>query len=399
VNEGEDKVHKMQGAGAIFKLEGQGLMESRKRNEDRKSDDLRVMIAGGGTGGHLFPGVAVGKEVLNRYPGSEILFVTAGREMEAKILAEAGFQRATIAVEGIKGRGWPEALKAIMKLPYGLGQAVNIIARFSPDLVLGVGGYSAGPVCLAARLMGVPVAVHEQNSFPGLTNRLLSRVAHMVFISFEESRDYFPARRVFLTGNPIRENFLEKDEGKGKETTAFTILVTGGSQGARAINKAFLGALEIMKHKGRNPEVIHQTGEKDIDWVKEEYHRRGLRGDIMPFIKDMRQAYLRADIFLGRAGAGTIFELAAMGKPSILIPYPYAANNHQETNARVLAGVGGAKVLLQEDLTPERLAGLLTGYMDDEGALRKMGERVRTAAKPEAAKAIVDHLEGMLSGS
>jgi UDP-N-acetylglucosamine--N-acetylmuramyl-(pentapeptide) pyrophosphoryl-undecaprenol N-acetylglucosamine transferase len=389
---------KVQGAGATFKFEGHGLMESGKRAEDRKSGGLRVIIAGGGTGGHLFPGVAVGKEVLNRYPGSEILFVTAGREMETNILADAGFQRATVAVEGIKGLGWPEALKAMLKLPYGLGQAVNIIGRFSPDLVVGVGGYSAGPVCLAARLMGVPVAVHEQNSFPGLTNRLLSRVAHMVFISFKESRDYFPARQVFLTGNPIREDFLEGDEGKGKENTAFTILVTGGSQGARAINKAFLGALEIMKYRGRDPEVIHQTGEKDFDWVREEYRKRGLRGDIMPFIKDMRQAYLRADIFLGRAGAGTIFELAAMGKPSILIPYPYAANNHQDTNARVLAGVGGAEVLLQENLTPERLAGLLTGYMDDEGALRKMGERVRTAAKPGAAKAIVDHLEGMLSG-
>ncbi len=373
-------------------------MESRKGTEDRKSNGLRVIIAGGGTGGHLFPGLAVAKELLNRYPGSEIFFVTAGREMETNILADAGFQRATVAVEGVKGRGWPEALKAMLKLPYGFGQAVNIIVRFSPDLVLGVGGYSAGPVCLAARLIGVPVAVHEQNSFPGLTNRLLSRVAHMVLISFKESRDYFPARRVFLTGNPIREDFLEGNEGKGKKSTSFTVLVTGGSQGARAINKAFVGALEIMRHKGRDPEVIHQTGEKDFDWVKEEYHKRGLRGDIMPFIKDMRQAYLRADIFLGRAGAGTIFELAAMGKPSILIPYPYAANNHQETNARVLAGVGGAEVLLQENLTPERLAGLLTGYMDDLGALRKMGERARTAAKPEAAKAIVDHLEGMLSG-
>ncbi len=373
-------------------------MKSRNRDEDRRSDGLRVIIAGGGTGGHLFPGVAVGREVLNRYPRSEILFVSAGREMESDILADAGFRRVTVSVEGIKGRGWRGALKAMLKLPYGLGQAINIIGRFSPDLVLGVGGYSAGPVCLAAKLMGVPIAVHEQNSYPGLTNRLLSRVSRVVFISFKESRDYLPARQVFLTGNPIREDFLEGDEGTGKETKGFTILVTGGSQGARAINMAFLGALQIMKNKGRDPEVIHHTGAKDFDWVREEYRKRGLRGDIMPFIKDMRQAYHRADIFVGRAGAGTIFELAAMGKPSILIPYPYAANNHQERNARVLAGVGGAKILLQEDLVPERLAELLAGYMDDEGALRKMGEKARTAAKPDAAKAIVDHLEGMLSG-
>ena len=372
-------------------------MGSKKRPEDRKKGGIRVIIAGGGTGGHLFPGVAVGKEIIDRYPGSEILFVTAGRKMESNILTDAGFKQATVSVEGIKGQGWGNTLKAILKLPYGLIQSINIIRSFSPDLVFGVGGYSAGPVCLAAWLMKIPGAIHEQNSFPGLTNRLLCRIVNMVFISFEESRAYLPSGSIFLTGNPIRKDFLEKETEERKNEKRFTILVTGGSQGATSINETFLEALEILNNRGKDPLVIHHTGEKDFNRVVEEYQKKGLRGDVMPFIKDMSLAYSRADMFVGRAGAGTIFELAALGKPSILIPYPYAANRHQEANARVLVRAGGAEMLLQDDLNPMGLADLLMRYMEDRAALRKMGERARVVAKPDAAKAIVDHLEGMMS--
>jgi UDP-N-acetylglucosamine--N-acetylmuramyl-(pentapeptide) pyrophosphoryl-undecaprenol N-acetylglucosamine transferase len=374
-------------------------MDSKERPEERKRDSLRVIIAGGGTGGHLFPGVAVGREILSRYTGSKIIFITAGKKMESGILAEAGFEQEAISVEGIKGQGLIKSIKSISRLPRGIVQSVNIIRRFSPEFVLGVGGYSAGPVCLAAWLMKIPGAIHEQNSYPGLTNRLLCRIMDMVFISFEESRAYFPKGRVFLTGNPIRKEFLAEDTVDEEDKKRFTILVTGGSQGATAINEAFLGALGILKDRGMDPLVIHHTGERHFDQILGEYQKRGFQGDVMPFIRDMHAAYRRADIFVGRAGAGTIFELAAMGKPSILIPYPYAANRHQEANARVLAEIGGAEMLLQNELTPARLADLLARYMVDKTALRRMGERARIKAKPGAAKEIVDRLEGMISWS
>lgn len=356
---------------------------------------MRVIIGGGGTGGHLFPGVAVGREILDRYPESEILFITAGKKIESNILTDAGFTQSSIMVEGIKGKGWKKAIKSILKLPYGLVQSIRILKKVSPHVVLGVGGYSAGPVCFASWIMRIPTAIHEQNSFPGLTNRLLCRIADRVFISFDESRIHFPAGRLVVTGNPVRGEFFEKQAQRNRNDS-FTVLVVGGSQGAMSINRAFLAALELLKDTGKDFRPIHQTGDKDFDWISGEYKRRGLRGDIMPFIEDMPGAYNQADIFVGRAGAGTIFELAALGKPSILIPYPYAANRHQEANARVLVEAGGAEMLLEDNLTGKRLADLLLRYMGDRVALKKMGEMALKAARPDATKSIVDHLEEMI---
>ncbi|MDB9822724.1 undecaprenyldiphospho-muramoylpentapeptide beta-N-acetylglucosaminyltransferase [Deltaproteobacteria bacterium] len=367
-----------------------------KRTKKEGMGGLRVIIAGGGTGGHLFPGIAVGREILKRDRSAEILFVTAGRKIESHILADAGFEQVTIRVQGMKGRGWRNAVKAMLILPCGLIQSLYTIKKFSPSLVLGVGGYSSGPVCLAAWLMRIPGAIHEQNSFPGLTNRLLCRIVDKVFISFEESREHFSSGALFLTGNPIRKEFVYAKEGHGKIEKRFTILVTGGSQGATAINSAFLGALEILRDRGKDLLVIHHTGERDFDRVVREYEKRGLRGDIMPFIQDMNEACVRADIFVGRAGAGTVFELAALGKPSVLIPYPHAANRHQESNARVLVKAGGAEMFLEDNLSPLGLADLLMRYMEDRDALKNMGERARTVARPDAARVIVDQLEDMV---
>jgi UDP-N-acetylglucosamine--N-acetylmuramyl-(pentapeptide) pyrophosphoryl-undecaprenol N-acetylglucosamine transferase len=358
-------------------------------------DGLRLIVAGGGTGGHIFPGLAVGKELLKRHPASELLFVTGGRKIEDDLLKNAGFNRVSIFVEGIKGRGFLNRIKAVIKLPLGLCQSLMIIKRFSPDLVMGVGGYSAGPVCLAARIMGVRTAIHEQNSFPGATNRLLSRFVDRIFISFPESKKLFPENKVSLSGNPIREGFLVKDGGQEERSKGFSILVTGGSQGASAINMTVIETIAQMKEKGMTPRIVHQTGQRDYETMLEAYREKGIEADVKAFIQDMPAAYKHADIVIGRAGAGTVFELAALGKPSILIPYPYAADDHQTANARMLGNCGGARVIAQNDLTPDKLAEIITGFINNRTSLDEMGRKAKEVAKPDAAKVIVDELEKM----
>lgn len=361
--------------------------------------EFHCVIAGGGTGGHLFPGIAIARELERRFEKTEILFVAGRQRMESEILSRYGYRATSIDVEGLKGRGWKKGLAVMFKLPKSFFQSVSVIKEFSPALVLGMGGYSAGPMCLAAKFMGIPTAIHEQNSYPGLTNRLLSRLVDRVFISFEESRVHLKARSLLLTGNPVRhELFSDLDIGP-EDREKFTILVVGGSQGARAINMTFAEALAYLNSKGRNPEVIHQTGERDYGRVVEDYRNRGLKGELVPFIQDMTTAYNRANLVVSRAGATTIFELAALGKPSILIPYPYATNQHQEVNARSLVRAGGAEMISQSDSTGGGMAHLLMKYMDDRSALEEMGKRARNMGRRDAAKVIVDQLVEMTKGS
>jgi len=357
---------------------------------------FRCLIAGGGTGGHLFPGIAIARELEKRFEEKEILFVVGHRKMESDLLTRYGYRVTSIDVEGLKGRGWKKGFSVMVKLPKSIFQSASIIKKFSPSLVLGVGGYSAGPVCLTARFMGIPTAIHEQNSYPGLTNRLLSRVVGQILISFEESRTHFKVNSVFLTGNPVRDELFSHDRMEPEGRKTFTILVVGGSQGATAINKSFAETLEYLNARGRNPAVIHQTGETDYERVVIDYRDRGLRAELSPFIQDMTAAYNRADLVVSRAGATTISELAALGKPSILVPYPYAANQHQEINARSLVGAGGAEMIRQSDLTAETLAQVLIKYMDNPSALKKMGTCTKKMAHPNAAKVIVDHLLEMI---
>jgi UDP-N-acetylglucosamine--N-acetylmuramyl-(pentapeptide) pyrophosphoryl-undecaprenol N-acetylglucosamine transferase len=340
--------------------------------------------------------VAIAREVCKRYGAVHIYFVIGRRKMESEILARLGFPQETIHVEGIKGRGWKRGIMAMLKLPYALFQSIAILKRFSPHLVLGVGGYSAGPVCVAARIMGIPTAIHEQNTFPGITNRLLSRIVDRVFVSFEESRKHFPPGNLCLTGNPVREELLSEGEANKRNEKRFTILVVGGSLGARAINWAFLDALKILKKAGKEPLVIHQSGETDHAHLAEAYANRGLQGKIVPFIQDMASAYNQADMVVSRAGATTVSELAALGKPSIIIPYPYAANRHQETNALTLVKGGGAEMILETDLSGQSLAELLMRYMDDRRALEAMAKQAAKMGRPDAAKVIVDQLESMM---
>jgi UDP-N-acetylglucosamine--N-acetylmuramyl-(pentapeptide) pyrophosphoryl-undecaprenol N-acetylglucosamine transferase len=361
--------------------------------EDRKP---RLVIAGGGTGGHLFPGLATARELTRRRPDAEILFVTGERRMETRILERSGFRQLSIRVEPLKGRGWRGALAAVPGLPRSLVRARRILKGFAPDAVLGVGGYASGPVCLAARTLGIPTAIHEQNSCPGLTNRLLCRIVDRVFISFEESRSGFPAGRLVLTGNPVRAELLRVEARETDPERPLSLLVVGGSQGARAVNTAVVEALTLLRSRGTVVHVVHQTGDADYERVLRLYTERGIRGVVTPFIEDMAGAYAEADLVVGRAGACTVAELAALGKPSVLIPFPHAANDHQVTNARVLADAGGAVLLLQKELDGPALAELLGGYSRDREPLRRMSERSLEKARPEAARTIADGLEALM---
>jgi UDP-N-acetylglucosamine--N-acetylmuramyl-(pentapeptide) pyrophosphoryl-undecaprenol N-acetylglucosamine transferase len=353
---------------------------------------LKLLIAGGGTGGHLFPGIAVAQEWVSRNRQNEVLFVTGRRKIESDILTRAGFRQVSIPVEGIKGRGWRNMIMTMLGLPYSLIQSLSIIREFDPHIILGVGGYSAGPVCLASRMLGFPTVIHEQNSYPGLTNRLLSRIVHRVMISFDESKAYLKSNKILLTGNPIRSELIAMTEQEKDINQPFRILVMGGSQGAKSINRTFIDALTLLKERGSSPEVIHQTGRFDYQEVLEIYQEKGIQADIKPFIDHMKEAYAWADLVINRAGASTVSELAALGKPSILIPYPYASNNHQEVNAGLLAKKGGAEMVLEKDLNGTKLAELIWKYIENPEGLLSMGKKAKALGRPDATGIIVDKL-------
>ncbi len=367
-----------------------------RMSKPKKSGRCRLVIAGGGTGGHLFPGLATARELQRRRPDAEILFVTGERRMETRILERSGHRQVPIRVSALKGQGLVRGLASLAAVPKSVIASRRVLRGFSPRAVLGVGGYAAGPVCLAARTLGIPTAIHEQNSYPGLTNRLLCLIVNRVFISFEESRSKFKGGKRVLTGNPVREELLTSRRRDDVSNAPLSVLVVGGSQGARAINTAVADALALMKRRGKVVRVVHQTGDFDYERVLRLYTERGLRGVVKPFIEDMAEAYGEADLVVGRAGASTVSELAALGMPSILIPYPHAANNHQVTNARTLSEAGGAVLLLEKDLGGDLLADLLESYEADREPLHRMARRALEKGRPHAARTIAGELERMM---
>jgi UDP-N-acetylglucosamine--N-acetylmuramyl-(pentapeptide) pyrophosphoryl-undecaprenol N-acetylglucosamine transferase len=351
---------------------------------------MRLLIAGGGTGGHLFPGVAIAEELRAREPDAAIKFVGTRRGIEARVLPDLGWDLELIEVSGLKTVGAAGAVKGLFRLPRALWQARRIVKAFAPDAVIGVGGYASGPVVLAAKLRGIPTAICEQNSIPGLTNKLLGRVVRNVFLSFDESKRFFKANKIVMSGNPVRRDLVQKLLAAPSAThDAVHVLVVGGSQGAVAVNELASQALCALAAQTAL-RITHQTGEKDLEPTRKRYADAGVTAECSAFIKDMAAAYQHADLIIGRAGATTVAELAIAGKPAIFIPYPFAADNHQELNAREMADKGAALMFRQAELTTEKLADALRPLLTDAGKRAEMGAAMKSLAKPGAAAAVID---------
>lgn len=351
---------------------------------------LNILIAGGGTGGHLFPGIAVARAFLKTNPESRILFVGTDRPFEKSILARNGFDHRAIDSAGVKGLGLLKKVRAVAKIPGSVAEAANIIKKFKPDLVLGVGGYSSGPVALAARLSGVKVVLHEQNILPGITNRIVSGFSARVYVSFPESAARFNPEKVRVTGNPVRDEILQAGTRREPDRSGrFTVLVCGGSQGAAGINRAVTSALDHIREKERF-HFIHQSGTRDEERVKKSYGEKNFSFKVKPFFDNMADCYAEADLIICRAGATTIAEISAMGHSAIFIPFPHAADNHQEKNARSLVNAGAAEMIREEVLDGKTLAERIGFYAQNPAALQKMAGASRRYGKPHAAETIVD---------
>jgi len=352
-----------------------------------------LMIAGGGTGGHIYPAIAIAQEFLARDAARRAVFVGTERGLEKTIVPRAGFPLELISVGGLKGKGLGETIRSLARLPIGFVQAWRLIGKHRPSVVLGVGGYSSGPVLLAARLRGAPTAIHEQNAFPGVTNRLLAKVVKVVAVAFADAAPRLKRRDAVVTGNPIRKEFFEaqRPTANGQRRT---LLIFGGSQGSHVINEAMAGALLFLARLKGRLEIVHQTGTRELETVRAAYRSSAFDdARVVPYLDPIAGEIAAADLVVSRAGAMTIGELAAAGRAAILIPFAAATNNHQELNARVMERAGGAMVVTESALTPERLGLAIAEIINDSDRAVRMGMAARSLAAPEATKKIVDLLE------
>jgi len=331
---------------------------------------LKVIIAAGGTGGHLYPGIAIAREIL-REAGNEVLFVGTEQGIEGKVLPKEGLTVRFIPVGRLKGMGPGSVLKTFITLPRSLVRALGLLRQERPHAVVGVGGYASGPVALAAWLLRIPLVIVEPNSYAGLANRLAGRFAAKIFVCFpgRDAQGFFPEKKKVLTGPLVRKDITTGNRDQalkafGLEAGRFTLFVMGGSGGAHAINMAMKDAARELRAV-ENLQVLHQTGAKDVEDMKAGYRAAGVKAVVLPYIQDMAGAYAAADLVVSRSGATTVAELAVCGKRAVLIPYPFAADNHQEYNARSLAKRGGGEVIVQKDLTPAKLAAVIQRFLRD----------------------------------
>lgn len=374
------------------------------------SSDLSIVIAGGGTGGHLFPGLALADELRRR--GVRVTFVGTARGLEAKVVPAAGYPLELCDVAGLKGKGLSATLKSFLRLPRSLWQAQRMLQRLRPQAVVGVGGYASGPLVLWAALCGLPTAILEQNSVPGITNRILGRLVRRVIIAFPHAARFFPPQKVLPLGNPIRAEILAakkslQDGSIHPTNQPVRVLVLGGSQGAHAVNELFSAAIALCVQSSANGKdelathlrLRHQTGAADRQIIEKRYRDLGLGAKIAQvddFISDMGRAYAECDLVVGRAGATTLSELTALGRPALLIPFPQAADDHQTENARFLVNAGAAELFAQATTTPDalfaRLRELCSGAAAEQKRLFTMAQACQRLGRPDAARTIADEI-------
>jgi UDP-N-acetylglucosamine--N-acetylmuramyl-(pentapeptide) pyrophosphoryl-undecaprenol N-acetylglucosamine transferase len=364
--------------------------------DEATSRPLRIVIAGGGTGGHLYPGLAVARELLARRPDAQVSFVGTARGIESRIVPEEGFELDTIRSAGLKGKRLGSLLRGFGLLPLSAIDAWRVLSRRRPDVVIGVGGYSSGPVVLLASLRGVPSMLLEQNATPGITNRLLARVVRAAAVSFEPTLSYFRGRG-FVSGNPVRSEFFAIGPRPGGSSTS-NVLVFGGSQGAHAINQAMVEAAPYLARLSEPLSIVHQTGERDFETVKQGYARAGLDARLAPYLREMHREMSDADLIVCRAGATTIAEVAAAGRAAVFIPLPGAVDNHQAQNAAILSRAGAAVLLEQATLSGEALAREIVALAGDEPRRARMADTARGFARPDAARLIVDRVLALAEG-
>jgi len=336
---------------------------------------MKLLIAGGGTGGHVFPALAVAEELKSRDANHEVLFVGTETGFEAKIIPQKNFPLKTIPRTPLVGLSLKDKIKSLSKLRGAVSASKKIIEEFKPDAILGVGGYASAPAVYAGYKKKKKTFLLEQNAVPGITNRILSYIADYVFVSFESTKNYFPKQDCELTGNPVRKEFLNVASQKiaKKREDPFCLFIMGGSQGAHIINITVIETLPLFKELPHKLKIIHQTGKEDFEMVKKEYAEKGVSAEIFTFAPDMAEYLKRASLVVGRAGAGTVSELIVTQTPSILIPYTYA-KSHQIYNAKELEKKGAARIVAQQDLSEEKLFNIIKQMMTYPQALEKMKE-------------------------
>jgi UDP-N-acetylglucosamine--N-acetylmuramyl-(pentapeptide) pyrophosphoryl-undecaprenol N-acetylglucosamine transferase len=360
---------------------------------------VRVVIAGGGTGGHLYPGIALARELQRRDPSVQVSFAGTAAGLESRVVPLEGFPLDLIRVSGLKGKSAAALVRGVLALPLAAIDAWRLISARRPDVVVGVGGFASGPVLALAWLRRIPTLLLEQNARPGLTNRLLAPVVGAAAVNFEEALAYFP-RRGFVAGNPVRAGFFtpadEEANGQSGLSTPderrARVLIVGGSQGAHAINMAVVAAAPRLAAAGARLAITHQTGARDVALVRDAFERAGLAARVEAFIHEMDREMTEADLVIARAGATTLSELAAAGRPALLVPLPTATDDHQRQNANAFLRAGAASVVEERELTGDRLAAEVEALVGDRPRLAAMGRAARTLARPDAASRIADRV-------
>ncbi|HWR57476.1 MAG TPA: undecaprenyldiphospho-muramoylpentapeptide beta-N-acetylglucosaminyltransferase [Thermodesulfovibrionales bacterium] len=356
---------------------------------------MRILIAGGGTGGHLFPGIAIAEELRRRDKSTDVYFIGTEHGIEASIVPREGYPIKYIRAEGVVGKSLLKTMRAVLKMSMSMVDSFRLLRDIRPDALIGLGGYASFGPALVGSLKSIPTVIMEQNAVPGLANRLLGKIVDIVCVTYHESMSYFPKNKTYITGNPVRKGIVaaKKDEAYeifGLEKGRFTIFIFGGSSGARKINSALCGAFTYLHDIRDKIQFLHQTGKNDLETVRDTYRKWEFKGTVAAFIHQMPEAYAAADLVISRAGATTLAELTAVGRPAILVPYPFAAGNHQEFNAQRLAEIGAARVILDHELDSETLSRNIRDLYEKTELRSEMQRSSKSLGKPEAAQRVME---------